>query len=716
MARLQSALDTEIHIACQRFIADGAPADTNNLYTAIQKSNSSLKRKPKKLLQASIERVLDFMGIEDSADSEAELERTILQEPSSLELMNKSLRANLAPSAKESQPSSPGGPVEDSSKKRRMANGEPIPKRHKAGEANVEPPKDLSLVDIGGMDDVILQLSDLIVAPLMDPGEYERLHVKMPNGILFHGPPGCGKTMLSRAFAAAMGLPFVEILGPSIVSGMSGESERAIRDRFEEAKKNAPCLVFMDEIDAIAPKRETSQSQMEKRIVAQILVCMDELQRDTSKPVIVLATTNRPDSIDPALRRGGRFDTEINIAVPNEQVRQLILEAQTRNSPLSEDVDFKLLANRTAGFVGADLHDLVSKAGSWQLKRYYAACEAQMEEENGAMDLDEKHKGSAAVQRVSRRIERMKRKDMPRPPGFENSSITMEAFEAVLPTITPSSKREGFATIPNVSWNDIGALQAVRKELHSAIVRPIKSPDLYESFGISAPAGVLLWGPPGCGKTLLAKAVAAESKANFISIKGPELLNKFVGESEAAVRRVFTRARSSVPCVIFFDELDALVPRRDDAGSEASARVVNTLLTELDGLEERAGIFIVAATNRPDMIDEAMLRPGRLDRQLFVDLPGPGERAEILQTLLRGKPIDNVDQILQIAMDACEGYSGADLGNLVREAAQCAIEKEKDIIGPMDFLFAETMIQPSVHNMEQYHRLKKRFGHRDNQR
>ena len=710
MARLQSALDNEIHIACQRFISDGVPADITNLYTAIQKSNSSLKRKPKKLLQASIERVLDFMGIDDPADSEAEIERNISKEPSGVELMNRSLRQNLAPSAKESVPSSPGGPTEMSFKKRRMANGEPVPKRQKGSDVSVEPPKDLSLYDIGGMDDVILRLKKLIVYPLKDPGEFERMRVKVPNGVLFHGPPGCGKTMLSRAFAGAMKVPFIEILGPSIVSGMSGESERAIRDRFDEAKKHAPCLVFMDEIDAIAPKRETSQSQMEKRIVAQILVCMDELQRDTSKPVMVLATTNRPDSIDPALRRGGRFDTEINIAVPNEQVRQLIMEALTRESPLSEDVDFKVLAKRTAGFVGADLRDLVSKAGSWQLENYYAACEAQMTEQNGSMDIDKKHRGSAAVQSVYSCLERLDMKDMPRPPGFENSRITMEAFEAVLPDITPSSKREGFATIPNVSWNDIGALQAVREELQAAIVQPIKDPGIYQDLGISAPTGVLLWGPPGCGKTLLAKAVAAESKANFISVKGPELLNKFVGESEAAVRRVFTRARSSVPCVIFFDELDALVPRRDDAGSEASARVVNTLLTELDGLDERAGIYVVAATNRPEMIDEAMLRPGRLDQSLFVDLPGDSERAEILSTLLRGKPVENMPEVLEVAQQKCRGYSGADLGNLVREAGRRAVVNKRRVFLPEDFRHAAGKIKGSVQNIEQYHRLKERFG------
>ena len=710
MLRLQSALDNEIHIAVQRFLENGVSPDVTSLYNAIQKSNSSLKRKPKKLLQGSIQRVLEFMGVgDDSDDSGAGIEKAQSKAAPEANLMNRSLRANLTP-APQSAPMNLAETTEDGPIKRRMQNGEPVLKKQKANRSSVDSPQELSLEDIGGMEDVILRLRELLVCPLLAPEEFEHMHVKVPNGILLHGPPGCGKTMLSRACAARMGIPFVEILGPSIVSGMSGESEKAIREKFDEAKKNAPCLVFMDEIDAIAPKRETSQSQMDKRIVAQLLVCMDELERDTSKPVIVLATTNRPDSIDPALRRGGRFDTEINIGVPDEEVRQLILEAQTRKSPLAKDVDFRQLAKMTAGFVGADLHDLVSKAGSWQLSRYFNACEAQMEDVRESMNIDSVEQNRAAAS-YSRLVARLGRQDLERPAGFEDRSISMEAFLAVLPSITPSSKREGFATVPTVSWDDIGALQKVREELQIAIVEPIKQPEKYTAMGIDAPTGVLLWGPPGCGKTLLAKAVAAESKANFISVKGPELLNKFVGESEAAVRRVFSRARSSVPCVVFFDELDALVPRRDDAGSEASARVVNTLLTELDGLDERAGIYVIAATNRPDMIDEAMLRPGRLETPLFVDLPGANERAEILSTLLRGKPIQGFTEAFEIAR-GCEGYSGADLGALVREAGHCALRRQGRVIKPEDFRKASGTVTGSVGNMERYYRLREKFGHR----
>jgi ribosome biogenesis ATPase len=288
----------------------------------------------------------------------------------------------------------------------------------------------------------------------------------------------------------------------------------------------------------------------------------------------------------------------------------------------------------------------------------------------------------------------------------------MEAFLTVLPSITPSSKREGFATVPNVSWNDIGALENVRKELQSAIVEQIKDPEKYSALGVNSPSGVLLWGPPGCGKTLLAKATAAESKANFISVKGPELLNKFVGESEAAVRRIFMRARSSVPCVIFFDELDALVPRRDDSGSEASARVVNSLLSELDGLDDRAGIYVIGATNRPDMIDEAMLRPGRFGTPLFVDLPGPDERAAILATLMRTRPVEEVERVTEIARSECNGYSGADMEALLREAAQSAISRNSLVMQAEDFQKATRSITGSVGNVEKYHRLRKRFGNR----
>ncbi|KAF2722574.1 AAA-domain-containing protein [Polychaeton citri CBS 116435] len=737
--RLQGAIDTEIHVSVRKFIESGVSPDVSSLYTAIQKSNSSLKRKPKKVIQQSLERVLDFMNVDasDSEDSEAAIEEATRErerEERRAETMNRALRANLAsqaanPASGSATPVNSVGKDDGSSNKSaKPADGERPAKRQRVegrSKPNTDPPTDVSLKDIGGVDDVIDQLGELLVLPLLQPEVYAEAGIGLPRGILLHGPPGCGKTMISRAFAASLAVPFVEILGPSIVSGMSGESEKGVRERFEEAKRNAPCLIFIDEIDAIAPKRESSQSQMEKRIVAQLLVSMDELERDPLKPVIVLAATNRPDSLDPALRRGGRFDTEINIGVPNEKVRASILKAQTRKGLIANDVDFVALAKRTAGYVGADLHDLVKKAGSWQMSKFREAmmAEAHITEPditNGEMEIDSEPTAAGidfitnpAAWRVERLITRARNRDLPRPAGFEDFKVTMEAFNAVITNITPSSKREGFTTVPDVSWADIGALQSIREELQTAIVDQIQHPELYEAIGISKPGGVLLWGPPGCGKTLLAKAVAAESKANFISVKGPELLNKYVGESERAVRQVFQRARSSQPCVIFFDELDALVPRRDDAMSEASSRVVNTMLTELDGMSARSGIYLIAATNRPDIIDEAMLRPGRLETPLFVDLPGPNERAEILQSLMRSRPISQPAAALELVGQQggkCEGYSGADLDSLLRKAGQFAIRARRTVIEMEDFEKASGEIQGSVKDVQKYYRLREKFG------
>ena len=595
-------------------------------------------------------------------------------------------------------------PVVNNSKKRSLY-GEPPAKRRKAGSTiDRSPPTHVNLDDLGGVDHVIKQLEDLIVLPFFRPEIYITSRIQPTRGLLLHGPPGCGKTMIANAFAAELGVPFISLSAPSIVSGMSGESEKALREHFEEAKKMAPCLVFLDEIDAITPKRESAQREMEKRIVAQLLTCMDDLalEKTGGKAVVVLAATNRPDALDPALRRGGRFDKEINLGVPNEAVREQILRALTRQMALSEDFNFGLLAKLTPGFVGADLSDLVSTAGSAAIKRFLDT----LKTESNEMDIDEDAiPPSATVSELRRLIKRAK---VSTEAEMTTISITIDDFLTAIPKIQPSSKREGFATIPDTTWADIGALRPVREELLTAIVEPIRNPEKYKRVGITAPTGVLLWGPPGCGKTLLAKAVANESRANFISVKGPELLNKYVGESERAVRQVFVRARSSIPCVIFFDELDALVPKRDDTLSESSARVVNTLLTELDGLSNRQGIYVIAATNRPDIIDEAMLRPGRLETLLFVDLPEAAERVEILQTLSRNLSIPYSDEIANVARD-CEGFSGADLESLLRRAGYAAI-KRNDTIKLEDFLVAQQIVRPSVGDRRKYDRLKAQWG------
>ncbi len=482
--------------------------------------------------------------------------------------MNKSiigLWANDAAKTNGTQMPSSGGegmqPAPPISKKRQI-HGEPPAKRRKAApEVDRSPPTHVSLEDLGGADEVIRDLMDLIVLPLLQPEIYLKSKIQPPRGILLHGPPGCGKTMTANAFAAELGIPFIAISAPSIVSGMSGESEKALREYFEEAKKIAPCLIFIDEIDAVTPKRETSQREMEKRIVAQLLTCMDDLNLEKTgrKAVIVLAATNRPDSLDPALRRGGRFDKEINMGVPNETVRELILKTLTREMSLTGKFPFRDFAKRTPGFVGADLNDLVSTAGSAAIKRFLDKLkidEKPMEiADSNGMDMDtDITDGLGTVSELRRLIKRAKETSGTDDPAIE---VTVDDFYSALPKIQPSAKREGFATIPETTWADIGALRPVREELLTAVVEPIRNPEKYERVGITAPTGVLLWGPPGCGKTLLAKAVANESRANFISVKGPELLNKYVGESERAVRQVFVRARSSIPCVIFFDELDA---------------------------------------------------------------------------------------------------------------------------------------------------------------
>ncbi|KAJ6570288.1 P-loop containing nucleoside triphosphate hydrolase protein [Mycena vulgaris] len=566
-------------------------------------------------------------------------------------------------------------------------------------------PPTARLADLGGIEGCIEKMLELVAMPLCHPEIYLHTGVQPPRGVLLHGPPGSGKTLLANAIAGELGVPFISISAPSIVSGMSGESEKTLRDTFEEAKRVAPCLLFIDEIDAITPKRESAQREMERRIVAQFLTCMDEMSWDKTdnKPVIVMGATNRPDSLDAALRRAGRFDHEISMGVPDEAARAKILRVLSAKLRLDGEFDFTALAKATPGYVGADLAALTGAAGIIAVKRIFKELSdgtlvlpSTPEQEQGQpqdvlMADPPSSTGPSSVLALAPAFSF----SFPLAPTastiahFLNAHpspltpeqlapllITPADFLHALKQVQPSSQREGFATVPDVTWADIGALHATRDALQMAIVLPLRRPLLFRSVGIAAPCGVLLWGPPGCGKTLLAKAVANESQANFISVKGPELLNKYVGESERAVRQVFARARASSPCVIFFDELDALVPRRDDSLSESSARVVNTLLTELDGLDARKSVYVVAATNRPDMIDPAMVRPGRLDKLLYVDLPAARERGEIMRTLMRGVPLGGgEDAVEQLVQDRCEGYSGADLAALLREAGVSALRR-----------------------------------------
>ncbi|KAI9819411.1 MAG: hypothetical protein M1832_003974 [Thelocarpon impressellum] len=727
---LSQGLDKEVYQIVRKitdeqiqYHGEAPKLGVTTVYDRIKKSNSSLNRKSKKLLEDSIERVIAVVR-EEEADDVRSIEGDfdgMVEEPAvkDVNVMNKSivglwsvprsggaLPAVATPQAQsEVSQSLPDHDEAPTPKRRdRQTNGEPTAKRRKSErpkEVDRSPPTHISLADLGGVDSVVHDLTELIALPMLYPEVYTFSGIQPPRGVLLHGPPGCGKTMIANAFAAELGVSFIPISAPSIVSGMSGESEKKLRDYFEEARKMAPCLIFIDEIDAITPKRESAQREMEKRIVAQMLTCMDDLalEKTDGKPVIIIAATNRPDSLDPALRRAGRFNKEINLSVPNEAAREKILVALTRKLRLSGDFDFGGIAKSTPGFVGADLNDLVSTAGVAATKRMFEVLKRDVV----PMETDDVSSDVQALRDLIRRAADTLSQD-----ELEGMAITNDDFLTAIPKIQPSSKREGFATIPDTTWADIGALHSVRDELQMAIVEPIKRPDRYEKVGIIAPTGVLLWGPPGCGKTLLAKAVANESRANFISVKGPELLNKYVGESERAVRQVFVRARSSVPCVIFFDELDALVPKREDSMSEASARVVNTLLTELDGLSSRAGIYVIAATNRPDIIDPAMLRPGRLGTLLFVDLPGPDERVEILRTLIKVSTTADIESIAK----RCEGYSGADLESLLRAAGISALRRDVEIIGHADFEEGLKKVRASVGVEEggRYRKLRGRWG------
>lgn len=713
------------------------------VYDEIRTSNSSLNRRPKKLLEDSIERVLDSIRGEDAGDDDGE-EDDVLDAPQKDESLKQSNGLNKsivgAWTKNNGVPSRSGTATP---KRERQANGESLPKRRKVEKPAIDkaPPTHVSLADMGGIEDTADQLMKLLSLPMWEP-EYFSSQDWQPNrGILLHGPPGCGKTMLANALAAELDVNYISISAPSIVSGMSGESEKALREHFEEAKRSAPCLMFIDEIDAITPKRDSAQREMEKRIVAQFLTCMDDLDlaKTDGKPVVVLAATNRPDSLDPALRRGGRFDKEIMMPVPNEPVREQILRSLTRKWNLSEDVDFSLLARRTPGCVGADLRDLVSTTLNMAVERRLNTLEeaatADEEANKTEMDVDGARLPNSTTSSVHQKLLRytkiknylrskvLSTSDLPSVSG--TSVITLTDFLTALPQIQPSALREGFATIPSTTFNDIGALSTHIRTLNTALIQPIIQPKLYQKLGIRLSSGVLLWGPPGNGKTLLAKAVANSSHANFISVKGPELLNKYVGESERAVRTLFARARSSVPVIIFFDELDALVPRRDGSMSEASSRVVNTLLTELDGVgTNREGIYIVAATNRPDIIDPAMLRPGRLETLLYVGLPSEEDRVDILKTLT--KKLENFEWApeLENLARGCTRFSGADLESLVRQAGYAAITRctdprgrpvgnEDDIrITVDDFWTARNNVQPSVSAEEnaKFKMLQKELG------
>jgi len=524
---------------------------------------------------------------------------------------------------------------------------------------------DVTYEDLGGLHNEIRLVREMIELPLKHPELFERLGIEPPKGILLHGPPGCGKTLLAKAVANEAGANFFVINGPEIISKFYGQSEENLRKIFEDAEKNAPSIIFIDEVDAIAPKREEVHGDVEKRVVSQLLTLMDGLK--ARGKVIVIAATNIPNAIDPALRRPGRFDREIEIGVPNKEGRKEILEIHTRGMPLSDKVNLDHLAEVTYGYVGADIAALTKEA---------------------AMN---------ALRRVLPSITEIK-KDSPLPEDIlKKLVVTDEDFNHALKVVEPSAMREVLIEVPKVRWEDIGGLEDVKKLLKESVEWPLKHPEAFDRMGIRPVKGILLYGPPGCGKTLLAKAVANESGANFILVNAGELLSKWVGESEKHVRDVFRRAKQVAPSIIFFDEIDALAPRRGRSiDNNVTERVVSQLLTELSGLEDLHDVVVIAATNRPDMVDPALLRPGRFDRQIFVSTPDEKTRLEILKVHTRNMPLKNVS-LEKIAKET-EGYSGADLEALCREAAMHALRNdiEAKVVEEKDFVAAMQDIKPSV--------------------
>ena len=560
-----------------------------------------------------------------------------------------------------------------------------------AGQAPDGSP-DVTYEDIGGLDDELEQVREMIELPMRHPELFKRLGIDPPKGVLLHGPPGTGKTLIAKAVANEIDANFHTISGPEIMSKYYGESEEQLRDVFEEATEEAPAIVFMDELDSIAPKREEAGGDVERRVVAQLLSLMDGLEERGE--VVVIGATNRVDAIDPALRRGGRFDREIEVGVPDRDGRKEILQVHTRNMPLADGVDLDAYAENTHGFVGADLESLAKESAMHALRRI----RPQLELESDEIDAD----------------------------VLNSIQVTDNDLKQALKGIEPSALREVFVEVPDVTWSDVGGLNDTKERLRETIQWPLEYPEVFEELDMQAAKGVLMYGPPGTGKTLLAKAVANESESNFISIKGPELLNKFVGESEKGVREVFSKARENAPTIVFFDEIDSIATERGGGANDSGVgeRVVSQLLTELDGLESLEDVVVIATTNRPDLIDSALLRPGRLDRHVHVPVPDEAGRRKILEVHTREKPLaDDVD--LDAIARRTEGYVGADLEAVAREASMSASrefiqsvsrEEVRESVGNVRVTMAHfenalDEVNPSVtaETRERYEEIEQRF-------
>jgi len=510
---------------------------------------------------------------------------------------------------------------------------------------------DITYEDIGGLDNELEQVREMIELPMRHPELFQQLGIEPPKGVLLHGPPGTGKTLMARAVANEIDAYFTDISGPEIMSKYYGESEEQLREIFDEATENAPAVVFIDEIDSIAPKRGETSGDVERRVVAQLLSLMDGLEERGQ--VIVIGATNRVDSIDPALRRGGRFDREIEVGVPDKDGRKEILQVHTRGMPLADGIDLDQYAENTHGFVGADIEQLAKEGAMNALRRI-----------RPELNLDEDEIDAETLERLQ---------------------VTENDFKEALKGIEPSALREVFVEVPEVTWEDVGGLEDTKERLRETIQWPLEYPEVFKQMDMQAAKGVLMYGPPGTGKTLLAKAIANESQSNFISIKGPELLNKFVGESEKGIREVFEKARSNAPTVVFFDEIDSIATERGQRTGDSGVgeRMVSQLLTELDGLEELEDVVVIATTNRPDLIDKALLRPGRLDRHVHVPVPDEDARRKIFEVHTRNKPLAEGVDLDYLARNT-EGYVGADIEALCREASMMATREFINSVTPED--------------------------------
>ncbi|MBX0285129.1 CDC48 family AAA ATPase [Halomicroarcula sp. F28] len=563
--------------------------------------------------------------------------------------------------------------------------------REGEGAASPESP-DVTYEDIGGLDDELEQVREMIELPMRHPELFQQLGIEPPKGVLLHGPPGTGKTLMAKAVANEIDAYFTTISGPEIMSKYYGESEEQLREVFEEAEENSPAIVFIDEIDSIAPKRGETQGDVERRVVAQLLSLMDGLEERGQ--VIVIGATNRVDAIDPALRRGGRFDREIEIGVPDKEGRKEILQVHTRGMPLSEEIDIDSYAENTHGFVGADLATLTKESAMNALRRIRPELDLESEEIDAEV--------------------------------LEKLEISDDDVKDAMKGIEPSALREVFVEVPDVTWDSVGGLEDTKERLRETIQWPLEYGSVFEAMDLDAAKGVLLYGPPGTGKTLLAKAVANEAQSNFISVKGPELLNKFVGESEKGVREVFAKARENAPTVVFFDEIDSIAGERGGGQTDSGVgeRVVSQLLTELDGIEEMEDVVVVATTNRPDLIDSALLRPGRLDRHVHVPVPDEEARRAIFSVHTRDKPLaDGVD--LNSLARRTDGYVGADIEAVCREASMAATREFINSVDPEDigdsvsnvrvtmdhFEHALSEVGPSVtdETRERYDEIEQRF-------